>query len=88
MLNFAPDGHGGNAVHLHEHVGYGHAEGGHFVPKSVVTAASRRHRPGFKSRRNAAVGTLVRVENDGGTGPDSSALLTMYLHGVRCVAVR
>ena len=77
-LNLAPDGH---SDHLHEHVGYGHAEGGHFVPKNVVTAASRRHRPGFESRRNKGNGTLVKVDIDGGTGPDSSGLLEIRLHG-------
>ena len=77
-LNLAPDGH---SDHLHEHVGYGHAKGGHFVPKNVVTAASRRHRPGFESRRKKDDGTLVKVDNDGGTGPDSSALLKIRLHG-------
>ena len=72
-----PDGH---VLHLHEHVGYGHGEGGHFVPKNVVTAASRRHRPGFELKRKKGDGTLVKVANDGGTGPESSALLNINLH--------
>ena len=81
-LNLAPDGH---SDHLHEHVGYGHAEGGHFVVVSVVPAASRRHRPGFESRRNVDDGTLVKVDNDGGTGPDSSVLpkIRLYDNAVR-----
>ena len=74
-----PDGH---VLHLHEHVGYGHpaaGEGGQCVPKNVVTAASRRHRPGFELKRKKGDGTLVKVANDGGTGPVSSGLVRIHL---------